>query len=137
MIKFIFISMGWWINRRVIIGVLKIRENRTERLLHIPKIMVLLVYCGKFTAIGPYFFGQWCKCCDREFGALHRNNQQVFCDRIPTKTCDYLTCVVLVGWRDNLSNQSINGCFLTPLRWTPYFQVCWDLLTPPEFFICD
>ena len=96
-------------------------ENPKE--LHAKPLPKVTVWCtdGKAVVIGSYFFE------DNNGNAVIMNSERYtkMINKIMTKTCAYLTCLVSAGWNDGPHSQSINGHASPSFRWLPHFQVCW------------
>ena len=121
--KLIFISMAWWINKTVIIGLLKI----LEKLLHNPKVTVWCAV-GKAAVIDSYFFG------DNNGNAVTVNSER-YTEMISNFFGPELRRKRVPIWRvwfqrDGATAHTTRASMdeLRPLRWPPHFLVCWHSL---------
>lgn len=118
--KFISISITRQINRTVVISLLKIRENAWMTRAY-SQSDGLVCFHPKASII--IFWRQWWECCYHERRALHRDNQQLFCAWMTTKTF-----VVSAGWSDGSHSQRVNERSSPSFRWPPHFQLWWHSL---------
>lgn len=132
-VKLIYFSESCWINRIVVIELLRIwgKCTKSHYTAQKQRFGVLL------EKLPPLVLIVWWNFCYWKLRAFHRNNIKFFRASLTTQ-CMLIWDVISTGWDDDPNSQSINEHSLPCLRWSLHFQVlCAPSQWPSDLSMCD